>query len=892
MPATPCQSRTMPHSALPPPGAAHPTPLLQEQPGLSIRTLLAILAALVILPLGFDYFYETWEEEAESYGRANESALQLAKVASVDVARFLRQSDALMDNLARRPLVQMLDPQHCDPLMQELPALLQRYEVPSTMDMNGRFICHSVPLARQPAEPGAEIHNRLQRMRAHPGFMLGDLKRGILTGNWIVPLSRPILDARGKLKGMLNLTVDLQRFSTLATAPQTSTQHALVLVDGRGQVLTGSGGMERFVGRDHAGIALGNWLAQHREGVARSRGLDGVERLFAFTPVAGSDWMVAAGIPAADIDRQVSDNRLLHSALGLLLLGAAAALLSYLYRRIERPISRLLATTRAVAEGDTDVRAEASRVPEFAEVGRGFNLMLDALQRQRRAIEESRGQLESVLAAVEEVIYSWSPRDGTVHFVSRAVERIYGVSVQDIHARPGRWIEAVHDEDKPRVTAAMQALKAGGSYDLEYRTVLPDGTENWVHDRARLILAADGSIERVDGLAIDITARRRAEQQVRESEARLSGFISTALDGIVMIDDTHRISLFNPSAERIFGWTAGELLGKPLTELIPVAGRKDHDRLVDHFGATGQPAHRQVGPGRVLGLRKNGENFPLDASISHMQLAGRSYYTAILRDRTEQEKNEQSIRALNEQLEKRVAERTADLERAMRQLESFSYSISHDLRAPLRAINGFSHILQETETARLSAEGKGLLDRIMKNAGRMGELIDDVLAYSRVTRAELRLTDVSMTGLAKDVATELREAHPAAHVELGPLPPCRGDAAMLRQVWANLIDNALKFSSGRETPRVVIGFARAEASGQDEYFVRDNGAGFDMQYAGQLFGVFQRMHGAQSFPGTGVGLSIVKQIIERHHGHIRAEATPGEGATFYFTIGNADASAG
>ena len=860
-------------------------------PGLSIRTLLAILASLVILPLGFDFYYETWVEEAESFERANDAALQMAKVASADVTRFLRQSDTLMDSLARRPLVQALDPDRCDPILRDLPTLFQRYEVPSTMDLNGRFICHSLPLARQPADPGPEIRGRLAHMREHPGFLLGNLKQGILTGNWIVPLSRPILDDRGQLKGMLNLTVDLKRFSALAAGPQPSAHYAIALVDGQGRMLTGSGGMERFVGRDHSGIPLGAWLARHQEGAARTRGLDGVERLFSFTAVEGSNWMVAAGVPAEDIDRQIRDSRLLHAGFGLLLLGTAAALLLYLYRRIERPISRLLATTRAVAEGDTNVRAESSRVPEFAEVGRGFNLMLDALQGQRQAIEVSRLQLESVLAAVEEVIYSWSPRDRKVHFISQAVERLYGITAAEIHDNPTLWMAAVHPLDKARVEAGLQALLADGSYDMEYRTLLSDGTEHWVHDRARPVRGPDGGIERVDGLAIDITARRQAEKRIRESEARLSGFISTALDGIVMIDGNHRISLFNPAAEHIFGWKAGELLGKPLSELLPLASRRNHGHLIDHFGATGEPAHRLFSPGQVHGLRKNGEVFPLDVSVSQMKLAGRSYFTAILRDRTEQELAEQAIRTLNEQLEKRVEDRTLKLEQAMRQMESFSYSISHDLRAPLRAINGFSHILQETEASHLSEEGRRLLERIMKNANRMGELIDDVLAYSRVTRAELHLTDISMAGIAGAVANELGEQHPAARIDIGPLPPCRGDAAMLRELWTNLIDNALKFSGGRAAPLVEIGFARNAETQLDEYFIRDNGVGFDMRYAGELFGVFQRMHGAQSFQGTGVGLSIVKRIIERHLGHIRAEATPEVGAAFYFSIGDPDASA-
>lgn len=219
----------------------------------------------------------------------------------------------------------------------------------------------------------------------------------------------------------------------------------------------------------------------------------------------------------------------------------------------------------------------------------------------------------------------------------------------------------------------------------------------------------------------------------------------------------------------------------------------------------------------------------------------------------------------------------ADLERKNTELDSFSYSVSHDLRAPLRAIEGFSRILLEEHAASLDGEARRLLGVVTANVGRMGELIDDLLELSRLGRVELRRADVDMTVLARAVASEWNVA-----IEVHPLPPARGDAALLRQVFANLLGNAVKYSRGREPARVEV--SGGVRDGERRYEVRDNGVGFEPQYAHKLFGVFQRLHSAREFEGTGVGLSVVRRIVERHGGRVWAEGRPGEGAVFGFSL--------
>jgi len=234
------------------------------------------------------------------------------------------------------------------------------------------------------------------------------------------------------------------------------------------------------------------------------------------------------------------------------------------------------------------------------------------------------------------------------------------------------------------------------------------------------------------------------------------------------------------------------------------------------------------------------------------------------------------------ELEATVRKRTEALEAANQELESFSYSVSHDLRAPLRAVDGYARMLEEDYAARLDDEGRRLLAVVRQSSVRMGRLIDDLLAFSRLGRQQPAKQLVDMTELARDVVTELRNGA-AASVELGALPSARADRALIRQVWTNLVGNALKYSGKRADARVEIG--GRQDGGESVYWVRDNGVGFDMRYADKLFGVFQRLHRVDEFDGTGVGLAIVQRVVARHGGRVWAQAKPGEGAVFGFSLG-------
>lgn len=370
----------------------------------------------------------------------------------------------------------------------------------------------------------------------------------------------------------------------------------------------------------------------------------------------------------------------------------------------------------------------------------------------------------------------------------------------------------------------------------------------------------------------DITERKHAEAQFR-------ALLESAPDAMVVVDQQGIILLVNSQTEKVFGYDRLEIIGQAVEVLVPKRFRKRHGK--HRQGYYGEHPVRPMGIGLELyGLRKNGTEFPVEISLSPLETESGLLVSAAIRDVTQRKRMEEDVQKLNEDLRQRAAQ----LEAANKELEAFSYSVSHDLRAPLRSIDGFSHVLLEDYSEQLPDEGKGYLERVRAAAQRMAVLIDDLLNLSRVTRTALQPKFINLSQMVEEIARSLRESQPNRQVTFSITPDLmvEGDPRLLHIVLENLLSNAWKFTSRQAEP--VIEFGQKTHAKERTFYVRDNGVGFDMAYADKLFGVFQRLHSISEFPGTGVGLATVQRIIAIHGGRIWAESAEGQGAAFYFTL--------
>lgn len=498
---------------------------------------------------------------------------------------------------------------------------------------------------------------------------------------------------------------------------------------------------------------------------------------------------------------------------------------------------------------------------------------------ERKKIEDrlahERELLQAILDTIPVMITIYDPAL-KVLTVNKEIERLLGWTNDELKFI--NLMEKVYPDPNYRamVAAYMDALEPGWR-DFIIRT--RDGRDlltRWAN--------VELSDQRRIGVGLDVTQQRRAEQAYLRSEERFRVAQDLSLDGFTVLrairDEVGKIIDFeweyvNPAAAEMLHSTPEELIGQRLLAMLP--GNKSSSELFNHYVqvvVTGQPHDIE------LYYRSEG----IDGWFRNMSVKLEDGVAVSFTDITERKRLEAELRALNRELEQRVAERTAWLMEANKELETFSYSISHDLRTPLRALDGFSLILSEDYAAQLDDEGRYLLERIRAASQRMGALIDALLNLARLSRRELKSGPVDLSLLAQDILLELQETNPQRNVEwqVAPGLVVTGDHHLLRAALFNLLDNAWKFT--QNTPNARIEFGRTSRDGQGYYYVRDNGIGFSMEHSDKLFTAFTRLHPTENYEGTGIGLTTFRRIIQRHGGEVQVESEVGKGSTFYFTL--------
>jgi PAS domain S-box-containing protein len=519
---------------------------------------------------------------------------------------------------------------------------------------------------------------------------------------------------------------------------------------------------------------------------------------------------------------------------------------------------------------------------------RGYAVVTRDVTEWRRAEDElrqSQARKGAILeAALDGIIMI--DASGCVTEWNPAAERIFGYSRAQTIGRDmaGLVIPAIHREAHRQGLARYLETGQGPLMGkrVEITACRADGTEFPVE----LAITSTPTLAKPTfiGYVRDLTEREQNRAALAQSMARHTAIMEAALDAIISLDHEGIVHDWNAAAERMFGYPRAAAIGKNVDALIIPS------TLLQIY-REGLARYLILGAGSLIGRpveltarRANGVEFAIELGLTPIAASEPPLYTAIIRDITARKEIEAEIRRLNVGLEQRVRERTAELEAANQELESFSYSVSHDLRAPLRHITGFIEMLQTQGAARLDEESQRLARSIADAAGRMTRLIDALLGFSRLGRADLRKTRISLAALLRSAQLELRNEARGRKIEWvsGALPEVDGDPALLQQVLINLLSNALKYTRPREVARIEIG-AKADPR-EVVCFVRDNGVGFDMRYADKLFGVFQRLHHPSEFEGTGIGLANVRLIVHRHGGRVWAEGTVNEGATFHFSL--------
>ena len=834
-----------------------------DRRGRSVGLELAFLVLIVAAPLALLIAYLLYDNARRDQDNAAGQVMQMAVTTADRAARYVEVKREELAAIARRPLIRAMDPERCDPQLADLRELYGHSTAVAVINLEGRIICGSTPPPRGVVlRTGDE--EMLKAMNAAPRFRLSRPFIGRLSKRWTVAAEQPVLGLDGKLAGAVALGIDLRNWVSFSSVPGEPKGTVHDVVTAAGVVIGRSTEAEAWIGRDAGASDIHRRMREIKQGTVRALGVEGADRLWGFTPVPGTDWYARSSVSANRVfgpvrERAIETAILLAIVIGLAVVAAIASV-----ARLVRPMGIIATAVRARAEGHTTVRVPVVGPREVAELAAELNRMIAASELHGEDLRRFRAAMDisgdAILLIDRKTLRYVDVNRTFCELLGYTREELVGMTPMDIFSADRATLE--RDYDALIADNHSSASVIEGSYRRKDGTLVP------VEARRRALQIDAGWI--IVATASDITRRKLAEGYLRASEERFRRTFEMAGSGVAHIGMDRRFLRVN---KRLC-----EILGYPEAELLTVSGKQiSHPEDLDVID-TQRPA---LHAGTLDALRVEKRYLRKDGSTVWVALtltverdaAGKAQYEiAIYDDITSRKKAESELQAAHDELTRSNAE-----------LEQFAYVASHDLQEPLRMVSSYTQLLGKRYGERLEGDAKEFMAFVIEGAGRMRQLIDDLLAYSRVGTRGKGFRQVKLESVIERASVNLRAALEESGAELthDPLPVVQADESQLVQLFQNLIGNAVKFH-GAAVPKIHV--SAVEKEHEWEVTVTDNGIGVEPQYFERIFMVFQRLHDRGQYPGTGIGLAICKKVVERHGGRLWVESEPGKGSSFHFTL--------
>ena len=866
---------------------------------IGLRTALTWLVLIAIAPVFAVVVKAAREDERGRLTRAEENLRSVVDLAAANQESLVEGVRQMLSAIAYAPPVLEGGSDRCALYMRTLqshyPAAYGSFGM---LDPAGVLTCRAEP---PPSNVTSSDRPFFREAVTSGRFAVGEYTICRANGKAVLPFGLPVYAQEpGRLRGVVYLALDVSQADERLRRITVPIESTLLVADSKGTVLASTGAYpvaagsplpEPFMEGHAPGTPARQW---------RALSSDGGDWLYVIRPVgnAADPRLYVGGMASVDAILGPAQSRLQRQLLALAVIALAAAAVAWQFgdRVLARPFRRLLARVDALASEELAVDAPSMPLRELEQLDQRFadvarRLVERAVQRDG-ALAEAAHQaalLESVFEGMGEGVLVVDVRGRFLH-VNAAAQRILG-GLPDFSARTA-LVEATPaelglfelDGRTPCATDAAPVQRAlageGGPFRHIVRGRLSAGQERVIQGNARPLRGPDGRRAGAVIVFFDITDAWRAENQLRESEVRYRTLFESNPHPMWVFDaQTLRFLTVNDAAIAHYGYSRDEFLAMTIAQIRPEEDVLPLRDAVEELGLLTVPKawRHRLKDGRLIWVEISSHSMDYDGHAARMVLA---------HDVTQLLDAQLALVQANETLERRVDERTRELHAANRELESFAYSVSHDLRAPLSTIDGFGSALMTRCAPQLDDQARHYLTRIRENTHSMGELIDDLLSLSSVARADLRIAEINLSPRAHQSVDRLRQRFPGREVavEIDEDLACTGDERLLGIVLENLVENAWKFTAKTARARIHIG-AKVTPGGENAIFVADNGAGFDMQYADKLFKAFHRLHTSEEFDGTGIGLATVHRIISRHSGRVWAEAEPGGGAIFQFTLG-------